>query len=64
MPNINGGHAQQPMYVSGRSKRKMPVREKGVKEPLHFNASNLAKWARPNLLHPHSSKGKEAAHNP
>jgi hypothetical protein len=64
MPNINGGHAQQPMYVSGRSKRKMPVREKGIKEPLHFNASNLAKWARPNLLHPHSSKGKEAAHNP
>jgi hypothetical protein len=64
MPNINNGHAQQPMYVSGRSKRKMPVREKGVKEPLHFNASNLAKWARPNLLHPHSSKGKEAAHHP
>jgi hypothetical protein len=63
MPNINGGSAQQPMYVSGRSKRKMPVREKGVKEPLHFNASNLAKW-RPNLLHPHSSKGKEVAHSP
>jgi hypothetical protein len=64
MPNINNGHTQQPMYVSGRSKRKMPVREKGVKEPLHFNASNLARWARPNLLHPHSSKGKEAAHIP
>jgi hypothetical protein len=63
MPNINGGQATQPMYVSGRSKRKMPVREKGVKEPLHFNASNLARW-RPNLLHPHSSKGKEIAHSP
>lgn len=63
MPNIQNGHPQQPMYVSGRSKRKIPVREKGVKEPLHFNASNLAKW-RPNLLHPHSSKGKETAHNP
>jgi len=63
MPNIQNGHPQQPMYVSGRSKRKMPVREKGIKEPLHFNAGNLAKW-RPNLLHPHSSKGKEAAQNP
>jgi hypothetical protein len=63
MPNIHSGQAPQPMYVSGRSKRKMPVREKGVKEPLHFNASNLAKW-RPNLLHPHSSKGKEVAHSP
>jgi hypothetical protein len=63
MPNINGGPAPQPMYVSGRSKRKMPVREKGVKEPLHFNASNLVKW-RPNLLHPHSSKGKEVAQTP
>ncbi|KAF2824768.1 hypothetical protein CC86DRAFT_296220 [Ophiobolus disseminans] len=62
MPNIQNGHPQQPMYVSGRSKRKMPVREKGIKEPLHFNAGNLAKW-RPNLLHPHSSKGKEAAQN-
>ncbi|KAJ4361914.1 hypothetical protein N0V83_010855 [Neocucurbitaria cava] len=63
MPTINGsGHAQQPMYVSGRSKRKMPVREKGPKEPLHFNVTNVAKW-RPNLLHPHSSKGKEAAQN-
>ncbi|KAF2476985.1 uncharacterized protein BDR25DRAFT_42759 [Lindgomyces ingoldianus] len=61
MPNINGsGTAVTPMYVSGRSKRKMPVREKGVKEPLHFNVTNVAKW-RPNLLHPHSSKGKEAA---
>jgi hypothetical protein len=63
MPNINGGHAQQRMYVSGRSKRKMNVTEKGIKEPLHFNAGNLAKW-RPNLLHPHSSKGKEVAQNP
>ncbi|PSN68036.1 hypothetical protein BS50DRAFT_665555 [Corynespora cassiicola Philippines] len=61
MPNINGvGHAQQPIYVSGRSKRKMPVREKGPKEPLHFNVTNVTKW-RPALLHPHSSKGKEAA---
>lgn len=60
MPNVNGsGHVQQPIYVSGRSKRKMPVREKGPKEPLHFNMSNVAKW-RPALLHPHSSKGKEA----
>lgn len=63
MPAINNGHAQQPIYVSGRSKRKMPVREKGIKEPLHFNAGNLTKW-RPNLLHPHSSKGKEVAQNP
>jgi hypothetical protein len=59
MPTVNGaGHVQQPMYVSGRSKRKMPVREKGPKEPLHFNVS---KW-RPALLNPHS-KGKEAAHD-
>ncbi|KAF2020599.1 hypothetical protein BU24DRAFT_429664 [Aaosphaeria arxii CBS 175.79] len=57
MPNIHS--TQQPMYVSGRSKRKMPVREKGLKEPLRFNVTNVAKW-RPNLLHPHSSKGKEA----
>lgn len=60
--NVNGtSHAQHPMYVSGRSKRKMPVKEKGQKEPLHFNVTNVAKW-RPNLLHPHSSKGKEVAH--
>jgi hypothetical protein len=59
MPSVNGaGHVQQPIYVSGRSKRKMPVREKGTKEPLHFNVS---KW-RPALLNPHS-KGKEAAHD-
>ncbi|KAK7183185.1 hypothetical protein DPSP01_011435 [Paraphaeosphaeria sporulosa] len=59
MPGANGaGHAPQPIYLSGRSKRKMPVREKGTKEPLHFNVSNVTKW-RPNLLHP-SSKGKEA----
>jgi hypothetical protein len=62
MPNVNGtGQVQAPMYVSGRSKRKMPVREKGPKEPLHFSVSNVAKW-RPTLLHPHSSKGKEPAH--
>ncbi|KAH6633647.1 hypothetical protein C7974DRAFT_308965 [Boeremia exigua] len=60
--NASGtSHAQHPMYVSGRSKRKMPVKEKGQKEPLHFSVTNVAKW-RPNLLHPHSSKGKEAAH--
>ncbi|KAF2264889.1 hypothetical protein CC78DRAFT_214117 [Lojkania enalia] len=58
MPNINGSGAQAPIYLSGRSKRKMPVREKGPKEPLHFNVTNVAKW-RPALLHPHSSKGKE-----
>ncbi|KAF9741953.1 hypothetical protein PMIN04_005431 [Paraphaeosphaeria minitans] len=59
MAGANGaGHAPQPIYLSGRSKRKMPVREKGTKEPLHFNVSNVTKW-RPNLLHP-SSKGKEA----
>ncbi|KAF1971946.1 hypothetical protein BU23DRAFT_168128 [Bimuria novae-zelandiae CBS 107.79] len=59
MPTINSaGHVQHPLYVSGRSKRKMPVREKGPKEPLHFSVSNVTKW-RPNLLHP-SSKGKEA----
>lgn len=60
MPVVNGsGHVQQPIYVSGRSKRKMPVRgEKGPKEPLHFNVS---KW-RPALLNPHS-KGKEATHD-
>jgi hypothetical protein len=56
MPNVNA----QPMYVSGRSKRKMPVREKGPKEPLHFSVSNVTKW-RPAILHPHSSKGKETA---
>ncbi|KAF2114506.1 hypothetical protein BDV96DRAFT_99793 [Lophiotrema nucula] len=64
MPNINGtgSVAPQPIYLSGRSKRKMPVREKGPKEPLHFNVTNVAKW-RPALLHPHSSKGKETADN-
>ncbi|KAF2738812.1 hypothetical protein EJ04DRAFT_27110 [Polyplosphaeria fusca] len=61
MPNINGsGVSQQPIYLSGRSKRKMPVHEKKPREPLHFNVTNVAKW-RPNLLHPHSSKGKETA---
>lgn len=55
MPNVNA----QPIYVSGRSKRKMPVREKGPKEPLHFNVSNVTKW-RPNILHP-GSKGKDTA---
>ncbi|KAF2637275.1 hypothetical protein P280DRAFT_407495 [Massarina eburnea CBS 473.64] len=61
MPNVTAaGQAQAPIYVSGRSKRKMPVREKGPKEPLHFSVSNVAKW-RPALLHPHSSKGKEPA---
>lgn len=62
MPNINGSGSvsSQPMYISGRSKRKMPVREKGPKEPLHFNVSNVTKW-RPALLH--TSKGKEAAHD-
>lgn len=64
MPSVNGsGHTQQPLYLSGRSKRKMPVSDKGPKEPLHFSVTNVAKW-RPNLLHPHSSKGKEAAQNP
>ncbi len=63
MPAVNGGHAQQPIYVSGRSKRKMPVSEKGPKEPLHFNVTNVTRW-RPSLLHSHGSKGKEAAHNP
>lgn len=59
MPAVIGSNnAQAPIYVSGRSKRKMPVREKGTKEPLHFSVSNVAKW-RPALLHPHSSKGKE-----
>jgi hypothetical protein len=58
MPGVNSaGHAPTPIYLSGRTKRKMPVREKGTKEPLHFNVSNVTKW-RPNLLHP-SSKGKE-----
>jgi hypothetical protein len=66
MPIINGSGAvsSHSMYVSGRSKRKMPVREKGPKEPLHFNTasalSNVTKW-RPALLH--TSKGKEAAHD-
>ncbi|KAF1936711.1 hypothetical protein EJ02DRAFT_76608 [Clathrospora elynae] len=64
MPNVNGsGHAQQPMYISGRSKRKMPVREKGIKEPLHFNVAGVAKGGL-NFLNSRSSKGKEAAHNP
>ena len=44
-------------------KRKMPVREKGPKEPLHFNVAGVAKGGL-NFLHPRSSKGKEAAHNP
>jgi hypothetical protein len=59
--NVNSSLTQHPMYVSGRSKRKMPVKEKGQKEPLHFSVTNVARW-RPNLLHPHSSKGKEVAH--
>ncbi|EFQ86550.1 hypothetical protein CFE70_002328 [Pyrenophora teres f. teres 0-1] len=64
IPNVGDGpHAKQPMYISGRSKRKMPVREKGVKEPLHFNVAGVAKGGL-NFLHPRSSKGKEAAHNP
>lgn len=64
IPNDNSnGQSQHPMYVSGRSKRKMPVREKGAREPLHFSVTNVTKW-RPNLLHSYSSKGKEAAHNP
>jgi hypothetical protein len=57
----SASHAQQPLYVSGRSKRKMPSKEKGSKEPLHFSVTNVAKW-RPSLLHTHSSKGKEVAH--
>ncbi|KAF2183239.1 hypothetical protein K469DRAFT_583943 [Zopfia rhizophila CBS 207.26] len=62
LPNIHGSSStsNQPMYVSGRSKRKMPVREKGPMEPFHFNVGSVAKW-RPNILHPHSSKGKETA---
>jgi hypothetical protein len=64
MPNIQNGQAQPAMYVSGRSKRKMPVGEKRMKEPLHFNAGNLTKWRPNNLLHPHSSKGKEVAQSP
>ncbi|EMD85482.1 hypothetical protein COCC4DRAFT_127053 [Bipolaris maydis ATCC 48331] len=64
MPHVSTGtHAQQPMYVSGRSKRKMPVREKGPKEPLHFNVAGVAKGGL-HFLHPRSSKGKEVAHNP
>ncbi|KZM23611.1 uncharacterized protein EKO05_0003435 [Ascochyta rabiei] len=59
---VGTGHAQHPMYVSGRSKRKMPVKDKGQKEPLHFSVTNVTKW-RPSLLHPHSSKGKEIAHS-
>jgi hypothetical protein len=56
MPSVHS----QPIYLSGRSKRKMPVREKGPKEPLHFNVSNVTKWRPANILHT-SSKGKEAA---
>lgn len=65
LPSVNhNDHAQQPMYVSGRSKRKMPVRAKGAKEPLHFSVTNVTRW-RPNvnLLHAHSSKGHEVAQN-
>jgi hypothetical protein len=58
LPNI-AGSSVAPMYVSGRSKRKMPVREKGPKEPLHFNVGNVAKW-RPNILHQHH-KGKDSS---
>ncbi|OCL06007.1 hypothetical protein AOQ84DRAFT_343956 [Glonium stellatum] len=60
MPAMNGSSSASSapaVYVSGRSKRKMPVREKGPKEPLHFNVSNVAKW-RPNILHPHNGKEK------
>jgi len=57
LPNIQGSSAA-PMYVSGRSKRKMPT-NKGPKEPLHFNVGNVTKW-RPNLLHPHS-KSKDTS---
>jgi hypothetical protein len=62
MPSLNTSTSSSaPMYISGRSKRKMPVREKGPKEPLHFNVSNVAKW-RPNLpgLHPGHGKDKAA----
>ncbi|OAL52881.1 hypothetical protein IQ07DRAFT_344833 [Pyrenochaeta sp. DS3sAY3a] len=59
MPTV--AHSQ-PMYVSGRSKRKLPVKER---EPLHFNVGNVTmnKW-QSKFLHPHSSKGKEVAQNP
>ncbi|KAF2817607.1 uncharacterized protein BDZ99DRAFT_457331 [Mytilinidion resinicola] len=60
MPSLSGSSsASAPVYISGRSKRKITVREKGPKEPLHFNVSNVAKW-RPNLLHPTHSKEKAA----
>lgn len=60
LPHVSSASAA-PIYVSGRSKRKMPVREKGIKEPLHFSVANVAKWRPGALLHPHSSKGKESA---
>ena len=56
MPSINPTTPAYTVYVSGRSKRKMPVREKVPKEPSHFSVS---KW-RPALLH--TSKGKETVH--
>jgi hypothetical protein len=60
LPIINGASSSgAPIYVSGRSKRKMPVPKKGPKEPLHFNVGNVTKW-RPNLLHPHS-KNKDTS---
>ncbi|KAF2746603.1 hypothetical protein M011DRAFT_494801 [Sporormia fimetaria CBS 119925] len=58
--SIAGAHAQ-PMYVSGRSKRKMPVGQKGVKEPLHFSVSNVTKWRPLGVLHHAGTKGKEVA---
>jgi len=58
MPSLgSSGSSNTPMYISGRSKRKMPVREKGPKEPLHFNVNNVAKW-RPSILHAHNGKDK------
>lgn len=63
LPALNGGaHPTQAMYVSGRSKRKMPAKD-NRKEPLHFNVTSLPKW-RPGILNTHSSKGKEVAHHP
>ena len=63
MPALNGSSSTSSapaVYVSGRSKRKMPVREKGPKEPLHFNVANVTKW-RPNILHAHNGKEKAEA---
>ncbi|KAF2092158.1 hypothetical protein K490DRAFT_11629, partial [Saccharata proteae CBS 121410] len=59
-PAMNGGgsssSAKQPQYYSGRSKRKMPVREK-QKQPVQFKLPSMPNM--PNILHRHDTRGKD-----